>query len=112
MTKYVDADAAIKSLTAGLTLANFCRYPKNEKLEKYIEITEALIAKLRDLPAVEGMQRTIYGKWITTEVGNLKCSICGDEPVFESGRAMNFCPNCGARIQHESEEENDETTRE
>lgn len=49
------------------------------------------------------------GEWIIVERGSnengftkwneLKCPFCGHEPVFEDFDDMNYCPNCGAKME-------------
>lgn len=62
---------------------------------------------IKNLPTAEPRK----GKWIaerlmTTSAYNtyqvLRCSICGHSEVWQMGR--NYCPNCGARMEEESDE--------
>ena len=39
-----------------------------------------------------------HGKWLYSNAGNWKCSLCGDEPYYDSKKGLNYCPNCGAKM--------------
>ena len=75
-------------------------------------MTSLLVADcLRRLPSVTPKQRT--GKWEKAiTLGRYRCSVCkGEHNDSEKGKwyeifdtcAYNFCPNCGAKMEGESE---------
>lgn len=45
------------------------------------------------------------GKWKLNKDGNWACPFCEFDPYHDNMKGMNFCPNCGARL-----EETDERT--
>lgn len=46
--------------------------------------------------AIEALSAERTGEWINTGVLTVHCSNCKSE--FHELEAMNFCPNCGARM--------------
>ena len=62
---------------------------------------------VRELPPVTPKQRT--GKWndyYTSKKGNdvFNCKLCGATFIVTQGEDnMNYCPNCGAKMEGESE---------
>ncbi len=83
-----------------------------------IEICDKLIPLIKDLPSVQPKPKT--GHWIDTEESSISvkghrhvlheviCSECNGISYFKgmSGKYIgaNICPNCGVRMQAESEE--------
>lgn len=45
------------------------------------------------------------GKWKMNKDGNWACPFCEFDPYHDNMKGMNYCPNCGARM-----EETDERT--
>lgn len=40
-----------------------------------------------------------HGHWeLSPFDGNWTCSICGDKPYHSNMKNMNYCPNCGAKM--------------
>ena len=72
-------------------------------------VVRNFLAKLPKVDAVE----VVHGRWLKTEVeagdpydGNsvycfdvMMCSVCGCH--FDVSEAMNYCPNCGAKMDGE-----------
>lgn len=64
-----------------------------------------LSQRIKSIPSAEAVQ----GEWIKTEHClnengyrkwiELECPFCGFRPVFEFIDDMNFCPNCGCKMQ-------------
>lgn len=58
-----------------------------------------------DAPATYVAQ-VVHGRWIEQEKYNFgvmyDCSICGDR-ILDNGHSWNYCPNCGARMDGDSD---------
>lgn len=76
---------------------------ENRTVETYKEL---LTACYNDLPPVTPAQKT--GRWIRKPIRNDKggcvgakmiCTCCGKDN--ECGRKLNYCPNCGAKMEGE-----------
>ena len=40
--------------------------------------------------------QSVYGKWIETESGNYRCSVCSEEPSYSGDIGKyKYCPFCG-----------------
>ena len=39
------------------------------------------------------------GKWMLNKEGNWACPFCEFDPYHDEMIGMNFCPNCGARLE-------------
>lgn len=70
---------------------------------------DALIEKFKE--AVEEMHTAdvapvVHGRWIEQEKYTFgvmyDCSICGDR-ILDNGHSWNYCPNCGARMDGDSD---------
>lgn len=116
--RLIDADALIDDL-----MERYCKECnkrkgiKNGKYRIIYEIGEApcracevddVKAELEDAPTADVAERK-KGKWIAYEdedgehYGD-KCSECGEWYVMPYGKT-NFCPNCGADMREETEDE-------
>lgn len=79
------------------------------KSEEFIEGVKFMFDKIHEAPTVERP----HGEWIPKAVHNcwtrFECSVCGyyHEPVHDFGESkpnFNFCPNCGADMRKEGDE--------
>lgn len=52
---------------------------------------------IEEAPAVEPERKT--GKWVLNKYGNWACPFCEFDPYHDNMKGMNFCPNCGARLE-------------
>lgn len=43
-------------------------------------------------------ERVKHGHWTINRRGNIECSLCGNEPYHDNKKNMNYCPNCGAKM--------------
>lgn len=72
--------------------------------------THWIVETLKDLPSAD-VAPVRHGRWIDDEEFGLelyyaKCSLCGRfMDVHENGGYYNYCPNCGARMDGESDDE-------
>lgn len=80
MGKYIDRAALFNSLANAKTIGE-------------------VFAAIQDAPA-EDVQEVRHGRWIETDTYP-KCSVCGLYGVSD----MNFCPNCGSRMDLEGDTE-------
>ena len=113
MPRYTDVDALIDDLTE--RYCKECGKRKGIKNGKYriiYEIGEApcracdvddMKVELEEAPTAD-VRENVHGKWGYSLAGNWKCSVCGDEPYYDSRKGLNFCPNCGADMRERSEE--------
>ena len=70
--------------------------------------TKSIVDMLNDLPSAQPERKK--GKWIGEPKDGIeamffkpKCSVCG----FESAEVKNYCPNCGADMRGEDDEQVD-----
>lgn len=56
-----------------------------------------ILDELEDLPAAQPERET--GKWMLNKEGNWACPFCEFDPYHDNMRGMNYCPNCGARLE-------------
>ena len=103
-------------------MADAIYVPKSDILDLITEENEAggftdysnysnLWDEVDDMPAAD-VQPVKHGRWITwDDSGFTKCSCCNSEyyivdlqTVGDSEGFVNFCPNCGARMEREKNE--------
>ena len=103
MTKYVNADELLKQL-------NTCKYPAEKTTRRQVAYNAAISAACRSvdtMPAADVVE-VRHGHWIYK--GNrgrfpaCECSVCGnvenaDWAILSDN--VNYCPNCGARMEEE-----------
>ena len=92
-----------------------CEQAKRATYEEifWTESEQAVVRNfLAKLPKVDAVE-VVHGRWLKTEVeagdpydGNsvycfdvMMCSVCGCH--FDVSEAMNYCPNCGAKMDGE-----------
>lgn len=88
----IDADALFKRI-----ISAFAYLPAD--IQEILEMIE-------DAPTIEA-EPVRRGKWLECEDGwgdtHYQCSECGKEWYLEAGtpkeNGMNYCPNCGARME-------------
>ena len=53
-----------------------------------------------------GYRKQIVGEWIVCGMFDdfFKCSICGDKHPWQTAIEYKFCPNCGAKMKGENDE--------
>ena len=88
MAEYISREAAMKSVTA-LNLERNLDSVYDEVSYRYHRAAERAISTV---PAAD-VRPVVRGKWITRHEWDwFVCSNCS----YESNKATNFCPNCGA----------------
>lgn len=106
MAEYIsrnEAINAIKSLESSM--------PAKDNYAKGYDaaLGRALIA-VREAPPAADVQSVEHGKWKNVAGMNSKCSVCSHYfPVTEFDSRpfdINYCPNCGARMDGGNEDEN------
>ena len=71
-------------------------------------IRDAAVNTIRRMEAAD-VAPVRHGRWIYhmddlyPEESTMECSVCGDF-IFIRGESDNYCPNCGARMDGESDE--------
>ena len=87
MAEYIERELAIEALSRGEGCGNVCR----RAIER---ILSADVVPVR------------HGRWIEQEKYTFgvmyDCSICGDR-ILDNGRPWNYCPQCGARMDGDSD---------
>ena len=91
MTRLIDANAAIGGV-------------KNRCLGQndVVKVEHSIISMLYMMPTIDA-EPVRHGKWIgyAGTIGN-ECSVCGKWiDVLQGTAEMNYCPNCGARMDEE-----------
>ena len=91
MPRYIDADKldGMKYSPAG---------DEDSVNQLYMLGWNDAVDMLKNVPAA-GVREDIRGKWIIGRSGNFGCSLCGNEPYHSDLENMNYCPNCGAKMQ-------------
>ena len=82
-------------------------------IDPYNVLTEVR-DRIEALPTVDAVP-VVHGEWIETEMGYddyaWVCTVCGEPWVLNAGTPsennMNYCPNCGARMRGEHDEQTD-----
>lgn len=90
MTRLIDADA----LKKGNERLLHCDFPY---------LSEMTLEELIDEAPTINAEPVRHGKWIgyAGTIGN-ECSVCGKWiDVLQGTSEMNYCPNCGARMDEE-----------
>lgn len=92
MSEYIRREDAIKAFCES---CNYCNLIGGTRVVIFdnCPFTE----QFRKLPKAV-VEEKFTGKWIWRK-SNIKCSICGYEPAFDSTEPLyNYCPFCGARM--------------
>lgn len=96
MKTYIERAVAIKKFE------NYRRDCEEENDERAAQIFEDCVSELMDLPAAD-VAEVRHGRWrdISWEPSGLnwKCSLCTKRVLQKSP----YCPNCGARMDEEDE---------
>lgn len=59
-------------------------------------ISDTVRKELRYVPTVDPVK---HGHWeLSPFDGNWMCSKCGNKPYHDNMKNMNYCPNCGAKM--------------
>lgn len=95
MAEYIEREAAIDAI-----MNVYVRTAGYKARERVFEAEEAV----HRLP-VAAVAPVVHGWWIEQEkytFGTMyDCSICGNR-ILDNGHAWNYCPNCGARMDGDS----------
>lgn len=66
---------------------------------------ESLLQTIDNIPAAD-VRPVKRGQWKCTALGNYACSYCSCEPYYSGSiKTLNFCPNCGADMREENNNE-------
>lgn len=93
MTRYIDADALTDDILKSAVMID------DTGIQTGYEISIELIKRQPTIDA----EPVRHGKWIgyAGTIGN-ECSVCGKWiDVLQGTAEMNYCPNCGARMDKE-----------
>lgn len=92
MSRLIDRDALRQSIDADCATSNM---PKMW----YAGIAFA-INHIIHAPKIDAVE-VVHGEWIEDEYGFIHCSICGMEYDEPEHYKTNYCPNCGAKMDGE-----------
>lgn len=78
------------------------------KREDVLQAIAALLNVVEQIDSADVVE-VRHGRWETiykhSEIATLvKCSECGHERYIQTGEEVNYCPNCGARMDGEEQE--------
>lgn len=90
MSRYIDADAAVKQ---------FEEFHGNESRLLNCYNADWIISFIEGQPTACA-QKVRHGKWELIEKNVSKCTVCGGLRNIETQFGWNFCPNCGAKMQY------------
>lgn len=94
MRRLIDADALIHKLKTAIELG--------QRVDGSVGELKAVLNDLESMPTIDA-EPVRHGKWIgyAGTIGN-ECSLCGKWiDVLQGTVEMNYCPNCGARMNGE-----------
>jgi len=60
--------------------------------------------KPAEFPTIDAVP-VVHGEWVIDLRGNWACSICGNDPYHYNMENMNYCPNCGAKMDGERKDD-------
>lgn len=73
----------------------------------FIASLSILEGKIEEIPAVDA-EPVRHGRWMLNKhYGDNECSVCGEDNFRAwdfGGHTMNYCPNCGAKMDAEVKE--------
>ena len=104
MSRYIDADALRNKIQVE---ANALDITDDEQTDGFWHGLIWTRQALDDMPTADvGPVR--YGRWVEDKYSYEHCSVCGfewDEPEYVSNFrcTVNYCPNCGAKMDGGSE---------
>ena len=65
-----------------------------------VGIKDSIVGVINDMPTVDAVE-VVHGKWLIHK-GHFhdfaECSLCGEDYGSYEAMAMNYCPNCGAKM--------------
>lgn len=108
MDEYISREEAVKKIKS-------CIFTADDAWESgYNTAMAELMELIKHIPAAD-VQPVKHGRWIIdyaegTEIYHAHCSECGKEPDRNIGgdyyidKFSDFCPNCGARMDGDSNE--------
>ena len=68
-------------------------------------IRDVVEKELRYVPTVDPVK---HAHWeLSPFDGNWACSNCGNKPYHDNMKNMNYCPNCGYKMDEVTKDEND-----
>lgn len=71
--------------------------------DDYVLCLDTVLMKLDDAPTAD-VEPMKHGHWeLSPFDGNWTCSKCGNKPYHYNMKNMNYCPNCGAKMDAEGE---------
>ena len=93
--EYIERKALLQDIDETVLSSN-----KTGKRNPEIKGANKVIGRIQAMPTAD-VQEFRHGKWKYDNIA-LKCSECDKWLVIEQGTAdMNFCPNCGAKMDKE-----------
>ena len=82
--------------------AESCSAVCDGRCQEFDDLDRCQIGQLVDHLIANGVQEVKHGNWIYNltyyESDECNCSLCGQLMTTAKGVRMNYCPNCGAKM--------------
>ena len=98
---YKSMEQTVNKLTKAIADAE----PTEEQVKEYchkrclVIVTSELFNEIKARWSAEPVK---HGHWVIDMHGNWACSLCGNDPYHDNMKNMNYCPNCGAKMDVET----------
>ena len=103
--RLIDADAFDERVRAAVGMS------EEELSEDFKDGVQAVLYMMSKQPTITAQPERKKGQWIKTdelyETDEYRCSLCGQVLTTYRGKRMNYCPNCGADMRGERDEQAD-----
>lgn len=76
-----------------------------EQYDRLLENATIISEALNKYQTADVVERK-RGKWKLNKDGNWACPFCEFDPYHDNMKGMNYCPNCGADMRGETEDDN------
>ena len=94
--RLIDADSLKEKMAATLEVLKGI-FPPGEQEIHIIAAFDTVRQMADDCHTIEAVP-VVHGEWVLDLRGNWACSVCGNDPYHYNMENMNYCPNCGAKM--------------
>ena len=106
MSRYIDADDMIDEIDLSI-IENIQPYDSYDKVPSEVDYAcsalRDMIKRIRRIPPAD-VEPVRHGRWKPYDDAIHACSICGFTSHRAYDKVFKYCPNCGARMDGESDE--------
>ena len=99
MSRYIDADALEKILAYWIEEKGYARKKHSEEFVEGMEDAYCRVLCFVKMEPKADIPDRKVGKWKLNKAGNWACPFCEFDPYHDNMKGMNFCPNCGAKME-------------